>query len=340
MDFNAKRLALLAGVGNPNDRHDIVQEQVQQLNESAEARQLNEDEEEVRKAVRRTIQKMISEGAITLQEDSIARELEHLRANIKADHDHIEALVHDMHDDRGEIERAEHHREEMHEDEKTDEGRGKDYLSKTHGSKSDPDLDYAKNEAEDKKDDSKKPGTGSSPRPDDGPSDADLKRMQQLFKKLGPADLEDILRKHNIKPAKPADVSEQVEETLSEADATLTRLQMLAGVRILSEARDEDVEEAHCNEDEDPVEEAVVDGVKPDDLDAPPPNDSVSEEEDHDEAKLYELEDGRMYMEMDGRRYMMQEMEEDLDEDVDEGTVMAGDLPEDMPIDIQQDSGN
>ena len=117
MDFNAMRLSLLAGIGDPNDRHDIVKEQVKQLNESSEARQLNEDEEEVRKAVRRTIQKMISEGTISLQEDSISRELEHLRANIKADHDHLEALVHDMHDDRDEIERAEHHREEIHEDE-------------------------------------------------------------------------------------------------------------------------------------------------------------------------------------------------------------------------------
>lgn len=64
MDFNAKRLALLAGIGNFEDRHDIVQEQAQQLNESAETRQANSDEEEVRKAVRRTIQKMISEGVI------------------------------------------------------------------------------------------------------------------------------------------------------------------------------------------------------------------------------------------------------------------------------------
>jgi hypothetical protein len=38
------------------------------------------------------------------------------------------------------------------------------------------------------------------------------------------------------------------------------------------------------------------------------------EGEDHDEAKLYELEDGRMYMEMGGKRYMMQEMEEELNE--------------------------
>jgi hypothetical protein len=358
MNFNAKRLALLAGVGDPNDRHDIVQEQVQQLNESAEARQLNEDEEEVRKAVRRTIQKMISEGAITLQEDSIARELEHLRANIKADHDHIEALVHDMRDDRDEIERAEHHRDQMHEDEKTD--------------------------------DSKKPGTGSSPRPDDGPSDADLKVVQKLFKKLGPVDLKDILKKHNV-PA--LEESEEVEETLSEADATLTRLQMLAGVQILSEGytddelrelchskdhncavvvehpdwgrgkpiyeshalpddegnvewydvqfkhgierkvmaedmtilqmeghgktsdmSEEDVEEAHCTEDEERMEEAEVDGVKPDDLDAPPRNDSVREEEAHDEANLYELEDGRMVLKMGGRTYMMQEMEEELNE--------------------------
>jgi len=69
MDFSAKRMALLAGIGGPEDRHDVVQEQVQQLNESIEARQLNEAEEEVRKAVRRTIQKMIAEGGIDLQEE-------------------------------------------------------------------------------------------------------------------------------------------------------------------------------------------------------------------------------------------------------------------------------
>ena len=354
MNFNAKRLALLAGVGDPNDRHDIVQEQVQQLNESAEARQLNEDEEEVRKAVRRTIQKMISEGAITLQEDSIARELEHLRANIKADHDHIEALVHDMRDDRDEIERAEHHRAEMHEDE-MEEGRGKDYLSKTHGSKSDPDLDYAKDEvtggsarvmeqegddedaaraaarkkieahpqmkaikaalAQIKKD---APAIGSSQgRPDLSPED----RKRELMKLLRNA-IEQGLKEadepgaveEGVIDESASEVDSQPEETLSEADATLTRLQMLAGVRILSEARDEDVEEAHCNEDEDPMEEAVVDDVKPDDLDAPPPNDSAREEEAHDEANLYELEDGRMVLKMGGRTYMMQEMEEELNE--------------------------
>jgi len=117
MDFSAKRMALLAGLGGPEDRHVVVQELVQELNESSAARQLNEAEEDVRKAVRRTIQKMVSEGAINLREDSIARELEHLRANLQADHDHIAALVDDMHDDKDEIERAEHNREEMHEGE-------------------------------------------------------------------------------------------------------------------------------------------------------------------------------------------------------------------------------
>ena len=68
MDFSAKRIALLAGIGGPEDRHDVVQEQVQQLNESIAARQLNEAEEEVRKAVRRTIQKMIAEGNLSLEE--------------------------------------------------------------------------------------------------------------------------------------------------------------------------------------------------------------------------------------------------------------------------------
>jgi|TARA_R110002153_G_scaffold55637_3_gene154339 hypothetical protein len=68
MDFNQKRLALLAGIGNVNDRHDIVNEQVAQLNESIEAKQINESEEEVRKAVRRAIRKMMSEGALNLDE--------------------------------------------------------------------------------------------------------------------------------------------------------------------------------------------------------------------------------------------------------------------------------
>ena len=109
MDFNAKRLGLLAGVGDHEDRHEIVQEQVQQLNESAEERQMTEDEDQVRKAVRRTIQKMISEGVISLQEDSIERELEHLRKNIAADHDHIADLLDDIRADRDEEHRAEHH---------------------------------------------------------------------------------------------------------------------------------------------------------------------------------------------------------------------------------------
>ena len=65
MDFNAKRLSLLAGIGNPEDRHDIVQEQAQQLNESIEARKVDESESDVRIAVRRTIQKMIAEGSLS-----------------------------------------------------------------------------------------------------------------------------------------------------------------------------------------------------------------------------------------------------------------------------------
>ena len=137
--------------------------------------------------------------------------------------------------------------------------------------------------------------------------------------------MEDILKKHNMKPMEE---SEQVEETLSEADATLTRLQMLAGVRILSEARDEDVEEANHSEDEDHMEEVVVDGASPDDLNAPPPTDWTPEGEDHDEAKLYEMEDGRMYMEMGGKKFMMQEMEEELNELEEEDAHYVGKDPE------------
>ncbi len=228
MDFSAKRLALLAGVGDSEDRHEIVREYAQQLNESAEARQLNEDEEAVRKAVRRTIQKMIAEGSIDAQE-------------------------------------------EMHEE--------------------------VVNEEEDH----------------EAPSKEDLERMR---KSLEAAEAE-AKRREEEKAKQKASQN----ESINEADATLMRLQKLAGVQILSEgytddnlteARDEDLDEDHCvSEEEDPMEERVV--MPPTDG-GPDPDSMAYEEEAHDEAKLYELEDGRMYMEMGGRRYMMQEMEEELNE--------------------------
>jgi hypothetical protein len=241
MDFNVKRLSLLAGVGNSEDRHDIVREYAQQLNESAEARQLNEAEEAVRKAVRRTIQKMISEGNLDfantgitggsvhvmeeeeLSEDSIDDELENLRKNIEDDKGHIDNLEKDIEDDRKEAERAK--------DDRKDEG---------------------------------------------------------------------------------------AEEDLNEDDATLRRLQALAGLQILAEGRDEDVEEAHFSEDEDHVEEGqdpeVTDGEDVPSGRGPAPRSSAYEGEDHDEAKLYELEDGTLEMQIGEKRYLMQEIEEDLDE--------------------------
>lgn len=214
MDFSAKRLALLAGVGDSEDRHEIVREYAQQLNESAETRQLNEDEEAVRKAVRRTIQKMVSEGAITLQEDSIARELEHLRANIQADHDHLAALVDDIHDDKDEIERAEHHREEMRED--------------AHA-KDDGDL---------------KPLT---------PKQEKMLAMMKAAIHKG-ADLEELpdgtlkIKQSKVAVGGPkpeeaevsVDEAAEASETINEADASLRRLQMLAGVQILSEGYTDD----------------------------------------------------------------------------------------------------
>ena len=278
MDFNAKRMALLAGVGDPNDRHDIVQGQIQQLNESVEARQLKEDEEGVRKAVRRTIQKMLSEGKINLHEDSIARELEHLRANIKADHDHLEALLGDMHHDRDEIERAEHHREEMREGEMEE------------GVEDNIDSDLkAKGEWE------KDMLSKSS---DDGYHDMELDNP----------DLDD----HGLAE------SEKSEKTLSESDATLQRMQMLAGVQILSEGRDEDLEEMHCGtkkEDEEHMGEGEDDGTHP----APPAfnqrvGQPLQEDEVEEEAKLYEMDDGSKVIELAGVKYYLSEVEEELNE--------------------------
>ena len=71
MDFNAKRLALLAGIGEPEVRHEIVREQADKLNESIEARKADEPnnpEDQVRLAVRSTIQKMIAEGTLSAKQ--------------------------------------------------------------------------------------------------------------------------------------------------------------------------------------------------------------------------------------------------------------------------------
>jgi hypothetical protein len=66
MDFSANRLAALAGLASPEVRHEIVREQAEALNESAQARQAEQNESEVRQAVRRTIRKMVAEGALNL----------------------------------------------------------------------------------------------------------------------------------------------------------------------------------------------------------------------------------------------------------------------------------
>ena len=298
MDFNAKRLALLAGVGNHEDRHEIVQEQVQQLNETVEARQVNKDEADVRKAVRRTIQKMISEGAINLKEDSIKRELEHLRANIKADHDHLEALVHDMHDDRDEIERAEHHREEMHDsrmEEASDDAlneadaalrrlqalAGVQILTEGYTDDELRELCHSKDHncalvVEHPEWGRGKPIHGSHALPDDE----------------GNVEWYDVQFKHGI------------ERKVMAEDVEVLKMGHHMG-------------EDEMDEDEDHMEEGeMVDGAKT----APPAyNQNVGQranEEEAEEGMIYELEDGTLEMRIGEKRYVMQELEEDLDEEL------------------------
>lgn len=353
MDFNAKRLALLAGVGDQEDRHAIVQEQVQQLNESAQERQLSEDEDQVRKAVRRTIQKMISEGVISLQEDSIERELEHLRKNIAADHDHIADLLDDIRADRDEEHRAEHHRDEMHDMDEAHheevEESVEDRLARNLKSKGEWEKDMLSKSS------------------DDGYHDIEL----------DDPDLDDS-----------GLAEDELKEALNESDAALRRLQALAGVQILTEGYSDDelrelchskdhncavvvdhpdwgrgkpIYESHAlPDDEGNVEwydvqfkHGIERKVMAEDMtilqmeghgskmkereddgapafpgpgqipamDATADRKTGRDQVQEDEAKLYELEDGRMYMEMGGKRYMMQEMEEEMDEAELKGTM-------------------
>ena len=72
MDFSTNRLAALAGLASPEVRHEIVREQAEALNESAQARQADQNESDVRQAVRRTIRKMIAEGNLNLDEFELA----------------------------------------------------------------------------------------------------------------------------------------------------------------------------------------------------------------------------------------------------------------------------
>ena len=72
MDFSTNRLAALAGLASSEVRHEIVREQAEALNESAEARKSEQNESEVRQAVRRTIRKMIAEGNLNLDEFELA----------------------------------------------------------------------------------------------------------------------------------------------------------------------------------------------------------------------------------------------------------------------------
>ena len=360
MDFNAKRLALLAGVGNSEDRHDIVREYAQQLNESAEARQLNEAEEAVRKAVRRTIQKMISEGAINLREDSISRELEHLRANIKADHDHLEALLGDMHDDRDEIERAEHHREEMHEEEGYGITGGAMHIFED-----EEEAERARKE-KDRKDE------GAY---DLKESDATLRRLQALagLQVLTEGYTDDELRElchskdHNCalvvehpvwgrgKPVHGSHALPDDEGNVEWYDVQfkhgIEKKVMAEDVEVLKmgshtsegEMDEDEVEETHCKtmeEDEDHMEEGQAPGVTDGEMvpsgSGPNPRSTAYEGEDHDEAKLYEMEDGTHEMEMHGKRYaLVPLMEEEMDEAQLKGTMDTDKkefTPEPIPV--------
>ena len=247
MDFNAKRLALLAGVGNPDDRHVIVQEQAQQLNESIEARQASSDEEEVRKAVRRTIQKMIAEGVL-------------------------------------------------------DEGEGYGITGGAMHVFEDEDTVSAADLADDEEYDA-----------DEGDDDEyDLTDEEKAKRAKAQA----IVRNNPVTKA--------LKTALPENDATLMRLQKLAGVQILSEGRAEDVDEGSCptHEDEDHMEEGeleeeMVYGVDPDNLDDPPASGYMSEEEDQEEGMIYELEeeleeitlyeqeDGQLHTTIDGVEYAL-----------------------------------
>ena len=352
MDFNAKRLALLAGVGNSEDRHDIVREYAQQLNESAEARQLNEAEEAVRKAVRRTIQKMISEGNLDfantgitggsvhvmeeeeLSEDSIDDELEHLRKNVEDDKEHIDNLKRDIKADREEAERArkaKDRKDEGAEDLNEDE----DEVVDNPGAKADDDPSRKGDHrgAYDLKE-----------------SDATLRRLQALagLQVLTEGYTDDELRElchskdHNCalvvehpewgrgKPIHGSHALPDDEGNVEWYDVQfkhgVEKKVMAEDVEVLKmgshysegEMDEDEVEEAHCSEDEDHMEEGqdpeVTDGEMVPTGRGPAPRSMAYEGEDHDEAKLYELEDGRMYMEMNGKKFMMQEMEEELNE--------------------------
>lgn len=61
-------MALLAGVGDPEVRHEIVREQAEQLNETIESRKSNDTKDPVRLAVRKAIQKMIAEGDLSVSQ--------------------------------------------------------------------------------------------------------------------------------------------------------------------------------------------------------------------------------------------------------------------------------
>ena len=116
MDFSTNRLAALAGLASSEVRHEIVREQAEALNESAEARKSEQNESEVRQAVRRTIRKMIAEGNLNLDEFEIASDEIAEGADT-----HMSAPLPEGSHDKDEMEEAHCMEDEMEEEEMMEE---------------------------------------------------------------------------------------------------------------------------------------------------------------------------------------------------------------------------
>ena len=116
MDFSTNRLAALAGLASSEVRHEIVREQAEALNESAEARKSEQNESEVRQAVRRTIRKMIAEGNLNLDEFELASDEIAEGADT-----HMSAPLPEGSHDKDEMEEAHCMEDEMEEEEMMEE---------------------------------------------------------------------------------------------------------------------------------------------------------------------------------------------------------------------------
>ena len=304
MDFNAKRLALLAGVGNPDDRHVIVQEQAHQLNESIEARQVSSDEEEVRKAVRRTIQKMIAEGvldegegygitggAMHVFEDEEADDEEmsdEERAKRKRVKDVVQPASDSIKDSIKENDAALMRLQKLAGVQILSEGYSDDELRELCHSK-DHNCAVVVDHPEWGRG---KPIYESHALPDDE----------------GNVEWYDVQFKHGIERkvmAEDMTILEMEEHDMSEKEG--------------------EVEETHCGTmeedeyhmEEGELEEEMVYGAGSPDLDGPPASDYMSEEEDQEEGMIYELEeeleeitlyeqeDGQLHTTIDGVEYAL-----------------------------------